>query len=67
MLRAALDSLDPTRPVAVTTFREGDPMGDAPRGLYRRHGFTEARLIMENDYPCQRFVLPPRRECETPD
>lgn len=54
---ALMDILaDPTRDVTVTTFREGDPKGDAPRALYMRHGFTPAELMMENNYPCQRFV-----------
>ena len=44
--------------IEVTTFRGGDPMGDAPRALYKRFGFTEGELIDGMDgYPSQRFVL----------
>lgn len=54
---ALMDTLaDPTRDVTVTTFREGDPKGDAPRAVYMRLGFIPKELVMENDYPCQRFV-----------
>jgi ribosomal protein S18 acetylase RimI-like enzyme len=41
----------------VSTFREDDKLGDAPRALYRKFGFTEDKLIMEYGYPNQRFVL----------
>lgn len=41
----------------VTTYREGDPKGDAPRALYKKLGFVEDELVMEFGYPSQRFVL----------
>lgn len=41
----------------VTTFREGDPRGDAPRALYKKLGFAEDELVMEFGYPSQKFVL----------
>ena len=41
----------------VTTFREGDPKGEAPRALYKKLGFLEDELIMEFGYPCQKFVF----------
>ena len=39
----------------VDTFREGDPMGDAPRALYRRFGFEAGELLEDFGYPVQRF------------
>ncbi|MCI8442072.1 MAG: GNAT family N-acetyltransferase [Provencibacterium sp.] len=47
----------PPGDVSVTTFREGDPMGEAPRALYRSLGFLPGELETEFDYPVQRFVL----------
>lgn len=43
--------------IAVTTFRAGDPKGDAPRALYRSFGFREGRLLTEFGYPVQQFTL----------
>ena len=40
----------------VDTFRADDPMGDAPRALYRKFGFEEGELLEDFGYPCQRFV-----------
>lgn len=39
------------------TFREDDLKGVAPRALYQRLGFEPEELLMEFDYPVQRFVL----------
>lgn len=39
----------------VDTFREGDPMGDAPRALYKRFGFEAGQLLEDFGYPVQRF------------
>ena len=41
--------------IRVDTFREGDPMGEAPRALYRRFGFVEGELLEDFGYPVQRF------------
>ena len=41
----------------VTTYREGDPKGEAARALYLRCGFVPGELVVEMDYPCQKFVL----------
>jgi len=41
----------------VTTFRDNDKKGIAPRALYKQFGFVEEKLLIENDYPVQRFVL----------
>ena len=59
LLQKALDSLDSARPVTVTTFREEDEMGAAPRALYRRFGFRKGKLFEELGYPVQEFVLQP--------
>lgn len=57
LLEKALSELDRSEDITVTTFRENDEKGIAPRGLYKRFGFTEEKLMVENDYPVQRFVL----------
>jgi GNAT superfamily N-acetyltransferase len=41
----------------VSTFREDDKLGDAPRALYKKFGFTEDELTIEFGYPNQKFVL----------
>ena len=57
LLEKALSELDRSKDITVTTFRDNDEKGIAPRELYKRFGFTEERLMIENDYPVQRFVL----------
>ena len=44
--------------IEVTTFREGDPFGDAPRAFYKQLGFTEAELTEGHGYPSQRYIRP---------
>lgn len=48
----------PPGDITVTTFREGDPKGAAPRALYQSFGFLPDALCTEFDYPVQRFLLP---------
>lgn len=43
--------------ISVTTFREGDAKGIAPRRLYRKFGFAPDRLVEEFNYPNQIFIL----------
>lgn len=43
--------------ISVTTFREEDEKGRAPRPLYKKFGFKEDELTMEFEYPHQRFTL----------
>ena len=62
LLQKALDCLDRTRPVTVTTFRAEDEKGTAPRALYRRFGFQEGTLSEEFGYPVQELVLRPENE-----
>ena len=57
LLEKALSELDRSRDIIVTTFRDNDEKGIAPRALYKRFGFAEEKLMVENDYPVQRFVL----------
>ena len=57
LLEKALAELDRSRDITVTTFRDNDEKGIAPRALYKRFGFEEEKLMIENDYPVQRFIL----------
>ena len=57
LLEKALSELDRGRDITVSTFREGDEKGTAPRALYRKFGFIEAELTEEFGYPNQVFVL----------
>lgn len=56
MFDLMLTIADPARDITVTTFREGDPKGIAPRAFYMKQGFIPAELVVENDYPCQEFI-----------
>lgn len=60
LLRKALDELDRSREITVSTFRENDEKGIAPRALYRKFGFQEGELTEEFGYPNQVFVLRPQ-------
>lgn len=57
MLFEALDRLDTSRDITVSTFREGDPKGDTPRALYKKLGFVEGTLSVDLGYPTQIFIL----------
>lgn len=57
LLREAIDKLDREKDITVSTFRENDIKGIAPRSLYKKFGFEEDELIEEFGYPNQRFVL----------
>lgn len=59
LLEKALEQLDRTKDITVSTFRENDEKGTAPRALYKKFGFKEAELIEEFGYPNQKFVLRP--------
>jgi len=43
--------------ISVSTFREDDLKGIAPRSLYKKLGFAEAEFIIEFNYPNQMFRL----------
>ena len=57
LLREAIDKLDRDKDITVSTFRENDVKGIAPRKLYKKFGLEEGELIEEFGYPNQRFVL----------
>ena len=57
LLREAIDKLDQDKDITVSTFRENDIKGIAPRKLYKKLGFEEGELIEEFGYPNQMFVL----------
>lgn len=59
LLRKALDELDRSKDITVSTFRENDDKGIAPRALYKKFGFKEGEMIEEFGYPNQVFVLHP--------
>ena len=58
LLEKALGEMDRTREITVSTFREDDEKGTAPRALYRSFGFREGGLTEEFGYPNQVFILP---------
>jgi GNAT superfamily N-acetyltransferase len=60
MIKAIIPAFPKGRDIWVTTYREGDPKGEVARALYLRCGFEPDELVVEMDYPCQKFVL--RRE-----
>ena len=57
LLEKALQELDRNRDITVSTFREDDEKGRAPRSLYKKFGFKECELTVEFGYPNQVFVL----------
>ncbi len=59
LLRKALDELDRSKEITVSTFRENDDKGIAPRALYKKFGFQEGEMTEEFGYPNQIFVLYP--------
>ena len=59
LLRKTLAELDRSREITVSTFRENDEKGIAPRALYKKFGFQEDEMTEEFGYPNQVFVLHP--------
>lgn len=59
LMDEALNNLDRTKEISVSTFRADDEKGAAPRVLYEKYGFIEDELIEEFDYPNQKYVLHP--------
>lgn len=57
MIDLMLAQLPDNCDVVVTTFRENDEKGNAPRALYKKIGFVEDKLGYEFDYPQQKFIL----------
>ncbi len=60
LLEKALAELDRDKDITVSTFREGDEKGVAPRALYKKRGFVEGELTVEFNYPNQVFILKPQ-------
>ena len=60
LLNEALEQLDRTNDIYVSTFRENDEKGIAPRALYKKFGFVEDELTEEFGYPNQIFLLHPK-------
>lgn len=59
LMNEALRNLDRTKEITVSTFRADDEKGTAPRALYEKYGFIEDALIVEMNYPTQKYVLHP--------
>lgn len=57
LLEKALQELDRNRDITVSTFREDDEKGRAPRALYKKFGFKEGELTVKFGYPNQVLVL----------
>jgi ribosomal protein S18 acetylase RimI-like enzyme len=57
MINLMLEQIPADQDVVVTTFRENDEKGIAPRALYKKLGFVEDELNFEFNYPHQKFVL----------
>lgn len=59
LMKTALENLDRIKEISVSTFREDDEKGTAPRALYKKFGFIEGELMEEFGYPNQKFILKP--------
>ena len=56
LVRMMIERFPEDSDITVTTFREGNPMGFAPRALYKKLGFKEDELTLEFGYPTQKFI-----------
>ena len=63
LMKKALAELDRGRDITVSTFREADPKGVAPRALYAAFGFEPGKLTVEFGYPNQVFRLRANPNC----
>lgn len=61
MIEEMFKNLERTKDISVSTFRENDEKGVAPRALYKKLGFVEDELIEELGYPNQKFILHAKR------
>ena len=59
LMDEALNNLDRTKEISVSTFRADDEKGPAPRALYENYGFIADALVEEMNYPNQKYVLHP--------
>ncbi|MDO5138298.1 MAG: GNAT family N-acetyltransferase, partial [Oscillospiraceae bacterium] len=65
LMDKALSELDRNRDITVSTFREDDEKGSAPRALYKKYGFEEGELVIEFGYPSQVFTLRATQDIDT--
>lgn len=56
LLKFSFQLFNPQSTIIVTTYREDDPKGIAPRRLYKSLGFREDELTIEYGYPTQRLI-----------
>lgn len=59
LMDEALQNLDRSKEISVSTFRADDEKGLAPRAFYEKYGFTEDALMEDMDYPTQKYILHP--------
>lgn len=57
LIKKMIESFPKGVDISVTTFREGDVKGIAPRALYKKFDFAEGELVEEFNYPNQVFTL----------
>ncbi|MBA2853540.1 ribosomal protein S18 acetylase RimI-like enzyme [Methanococcus maripaludis] len=57
MVKKMIELFPKDMDISVTTFREGDLKGVAPRALYKKIGFLEDELVEEFNYPHQKFIF----------
>lgn len=57
LIKKMLEAFPKGVDISVTTFREGDVKGIAPRALYKKFDFVEGELVEEFNYPNQVFTL----------
>lgn len=56
MIEKMLELFPRDADISVITYRENDVKGIAPRALYKKYGFEEAELVVEFEYPEQKFI-----------
>lgn len=52
-----LTQMDADQDITVTTYREGDPVGQAARAFYKHLGFAEGRPTEAFGHPVQELIL----------
>jgi ribosomal protein S18 acetylase RimI-like enzyme len=57
MIEKMISLLPQNEDIWVITFRAEDQKGIAPRSLYKKFGFDEGELLIEREYPHQKFIL----------
>ncbi|MCL2003707.1 MAG: GNAT family N-acetyltransferase [Oscillospiraceae bacterium] len=62
LLKTALRQLDTNKNMTVCTFCDDYPQGTAARALYRKHDFTEEKLIEHNGLPRSEMTRPATNE-----